>query len=90
MNNKPCFENPNFVPTLVFEYAQARMERSNRRLWILAIVLVILLFGTNISWVIWENQWEYIPSATVSQEVTTDGGGNAYIQDGGNINYGTH
>jgi len=82
-------ENPNYVPVMIFERAQARMERSNRRLWILIIILVVLLFASNIGWIIWENSWEYIPSSTISQEVNSDDGGNAYIQDSGNITYGT-
>ena len=77
------------IPVSVFERAQARMERANRRLWILTIILIILLFGTNIGWLVWENQWEYVPSSTITQEVDTTDGGTAYIQDSGNIDYGT-
>ena len=32
------------------------MERMNRRLWILCIVLVLLLAGTNGAWVYYESE----------------------------------
>lgn len=44
-------------------------ERTIKRLWILIIILVLLLFGTNAAWVYYESQLETI---TVSQEVEQD------------------
>ena len=55
---------------LMFESAQARSERTNRRLWILCIILIVLLFGTNIGWIIYEMQYQDV--VTVSQEVDSE------------------
>ena len=60
-------------------------ERTIKRLWILIIILVLLLFGTNAAWVYYESQFETI---TVSQEVEQDAesGSNRFV--GGDY-YGT-
>lgn len=66
--------NEKDVPYLVYEGTMARMERTIHRLWTLAVLLVILLVGTNIAWVAYESQYEDV---TVTQDVlqTTDDGG---------------
>lgn len=70
---------------LMFESAQARSERTNKRLWILCILLIVTLVGTNAGWLWWESQWAYVKSSTeVSQEL--DAEGNAIINDGVHIN----
>lgn len=68
------------------ESQTARMERSNTRLWILCILLVIMLVVTNGLWIYYECQWETI---SVEQEATSEGGGNAFVNSGGDFNYGT-
>ena len=59
-------------------------ERTIKRLWIIIIILVVLLFATNALWVIHEMQYEEI---TVEQEVDT-GEGNAYVAGVGDVSYG--
>ena len=59
---------PEPVPYLVHEGAMARAERTIRRLWIMAILAILLLVGTNAVWIWYESQWEDI---TVEQEVET-------------------
>ena len=72
------------VPYLVHEGAMARAERTIKRLWILLIILIALLAGTNGAWIYYESQWEVVET-DVTQEA--DGNGtNNYI--GGNV-YGT-
>lgn len=58
-------ENNN-VPYIAHESMMARMERTIKRLWILAVVLVILLVATNAAWLYYESQFEY---ETITQEV---------------------
>lgn len=62
------------VPYIVFESAQARMERTIHKLWIVILLLIVLLVGSNVAWIVYESQWEDV---TVTQEVsqTTDQGG---------------
>lgn len=66
------------VPYIVHEGAMARMERTVRRLWILCIILVALLFGTNLAWTIYESQFETVETTqTVTQD--TDDGNNNFV-----------
>ena len=74
------------IPYFAHEGIMARMERSNRRLWILCIILIILLAGTNAAWFYHESQFEDVVSTEISQDVNSDDGGNAIINDGVHIN----
>lgn len=46
------------VPYIVHEADMARMERNNKRLWIVLILLIALLVGSNIAWIWYESQFE--------------------------------
>lgn len=59
------------IPFIAFEGATSRLERSNRRLWIVILVLIVALIGTNAGWLIYESQFEDI---TITQEAENDGG----------------
>lgn len=72
------------IPFIAHESAMARMERTIKRLWILLMVLVVLLVGSNVAWIIYESQfveeeWSY--------EATTDEGGTAIANGSGEVNY---
>ena len=71
------------VPYVAFESALARLERTNRRLFILCIILILLLLATNLSWIYYENSFEDV---VVTQDNAN--GYNSYIGNDGNINYG--
>lgn len=62
------------------EGMMARMERTIRRLWIICIILIILLAGTNAAWIYYENSFEDV---VVTQE--NDDGYNNYIGEDGTI-----
>ena len=51
----------------------ALAERTIKRLWVLIILLIILLFGTNAAWVYYESQFETV---SVTQEVEQEGENN--------------
>lgn len=76
--------NPKDVPFIAYEYAQSRLERIIKRLWILCIILIVLLVGSNISWLIYESQFEYYET---SIEAEQDGDG-VNIVGGGDVSYG--
>ena len=42
------------VPYIIHESIVARMERTIKRMWILCILLIIFLIGSNIAWIIHE------------------------------------
>lgn len=59
------------ISYLEFESSQARMERINRRLWVLCLVLIISLLGTNGAWLYYESQFT---DTEVSQDIDTGQG----------------
>ncbi len=71
------------VPYIVHEGDMARLERSNKRLWVLCIVIFLALILSNLCWLYYESQFEYIET---TQEVVQecDGGNNTFI--GGDSN----
>ena len=73
------------IPYIAYESALARLERTNRRLWIIVIILILALIFTNGLWFWYESQFEEI---TVTQESTADDDGIAIVNSGGDVNYG--
>lgn len=68
------------VPYIVHEGDMARMERSNRRLWIVILVLIVIVIVSNIAWLCYENSMEDVTTTNeVTQELDTNGGGDAMI-----------
>ena len=75
------------IPYIAFESATARQERTIKRLWILCLVLIIALLGTNAGWIYWENQFEDV---VVTQDVdaTADGDSDLNLNTIGGDFYG--
>ena len=70
------------VPYVVHEAAMARSERHNKRLWIVILVLIGALIGTNLAWIIYENSFEdYVITQEVEQDA--DNGTNNFV--GGDV-----
>lgn len=59
-------------------------ERTIKRLWILIIILVLLLFGTNAAWIYYESQFT---DESWTFEASTDNGGNAIANGNGEVYY---
>lgn len=72
------------VTYIAFESMKATLERTIKRLWILAIILIVLLFGTNAAWIYYESQWEVVEKTEISQDVDT-GTGSAFVTGIGDI-----
>lgn len=72
------------VPYIAFESAMARMERANKRLAALMVLLLVLLLGTNAVWLWYESQWEDVQ---IEQEVET-GEAPAVVSGMGDAIYG--
>lgn len=76
------------VPYIVHEGAMARQERTIKRLFIIILVLIVLLVGSNIAWIIYESQFEeYTTSTEVSQDVDSENG-DAYVAGIGDVSVG--
>lgn len=78
------------VPYVAYESALARSERQNKRLWVVIIVLIGALIGTNLAWIIYESQFETVTTTTeefYEVEQDADGGGNNNsVINGGVVN----
>lgn len=68
------------VPYVVHEGAMVRMERTIKKLWIIIIILIAALLGTNAAWIYYESQFEYF---SVTQE--NEDGYNNFIGNDGDI-----
>ena len=75
------------VPYVVHESAMARSERHNKRLWIVILVLIGALIGTNLAWIVYNSQFEVVEESMVVEQ-ENDNGDNNYIGNDGDINYG--
>jgi hypothetical protein len=80
-------ENNTPVPYIAYESTMARMERANKRSFIIIIILIIALIATNAGWVIYESQFETVETST-QIEAEQDGAG-VNIVGGDDIYYGT-
>jgi len=77
---------PVMIPYFAHEGEMTRMERVNKRLWVLIIVLIVALLGTNAGWIIYESQFTETVT-TIEQQVDT-GEGAAVVSGTGDAIYG--
>ena len=79
-NNCGTDKTPANVPYVAHESAMARAERQSKRLVAIIILLILLLIGSNIGWLIYENSFEDV---VITQE--NDDGYNNFIGNDGDI-----
>lgn len=75
---------PEPVPYIAHEADMARQERTIKRLWILLLVMLVLLVGTNGAWIYYESQFV---DESWTFEANTDNGGTAIANGDGEVNY---
>ena len=73
------------IPYFCHEGDMARAERTNKRLWILCILLIILLVSSYAGFFYYESQFE-TEKTIVTQDLDTKGSGDAVIYDGVHFN----
>lgn len=78
----------NMIPYIAYESELARLERIIKKQFILIIVALCFLVGTNVCWTVYESQFEEVTTTTqeVTQDVDSGDGGDAIINDGVHIN----
>ena len=79
------------IDYVAHEAVMARMERINRRLWRVVLVLIVLLAASNAAWIWYENQFEDVitTTETVTQDTGDGSGNNTFTGDFiGGDNYG--
>ena len=80
--------SPDTISYYVYEDAMARFERHIKRQWIVIIILLAALIGTNAGWLWYESQFQMTEiTKEVKQDVQT-GDGDLTITGIGDI-YGT-
>ena len=82
MNCENCTHRPDPVPFAVHESAMARAERAHRRLWIVVLVLIVLLAGSNGAWIWYESQMEVTETSNYEIEQDSSDGGTNYAVGG--------
>ena len=80
---KSCKGNREQIPYIVHEGAISRMERVNKRLIAIIVLLIVLLVSSNIAWLVYESQFEM---CNVEQDVDQENeqGNNIFV--GGDLN----
>lgn len=76
-------ENRN-VPYIVYESAMVRAERTIKKLTIIAVIALVLMFVTNIAWM-----YEWTQFDTVSYEQDGEGVNNVNLGTQGDVLNGT-
>lgn len=75
-----------YISEAQHEKEMTRMETANKRWFILCLVLILLLVGTNAAWIIYESQFQDV---SMIQEVDTGEGDATVFGVGiGDVNYG--
>ena len=77
---KVIAQTPKDVPYIAHDSAVARLERVIKRLWVLALVLIVLLAASNAAWIWYESQFEEV---RIEQE--NESGYNNFIGNDGDI-----
>ena len=72
----------NSIPYIAYESAIASSERHIKRVWIVLIICLVMLFTSNGLWLLYESQFEYY-DATETTTYSQDGQGTNII---GNLN----
>lgn len=87
MDCKTCKEHrAEPVPFIVHEAAEARHERTVKRLILLITLLVVLLVGSNLAWLAYESQFEeVVETETYTVDMDTGEGSANYIGGDGDI-----
>lgn len=81
-NNCGSEKKPQSVPYIVHESDMSRLERQLKRLWIVILVLIFMLVGSNCAWLWYESQFETV--GTVQEVIQeADNGENHFI--GGDV-----
>lgn len=74
---------PQSIPYVAHESTMTRIERVLKRQWVVIILLIVMLVGTNAAWLWYESQFEVVETTT---EIVQDNpnGNNNYIGNDGN------
>lgn len=72
------------IPYPIHKEMMSHLEKNNRRWFIAFLVVLSMLFLTNLAWVIYENQFQDI---FIEQDGNTDNGGSNYFNGTGELTF---
>lgn len=75
---------PETIPYVAHEAEMARAERTQKRLWVIILLVIIFLVGSNCAWLYYESQFEDVVQTI---EADQDGSG-PNVVGGGDVTYG--
>ena len=75
---------PATIPFVAHEKEMERKDRTERRLWIIIVLLIVLLVGTNGAWIWYESQFETV-ELVEDCKLSADDGGNAIVNGDGSV-----
>ena len=84
-NNCGTNSAPASVPYVVHESAMARAERHTKALVLVIVLLIVLLVGSNGTWLWYKNQFEVVEETTTTITQDNADGYNNYIGNDGDI-----
>lgn len=61
------------IPYFAHEGDMSRMERANKRLWVVILILIVALVGSNGAWIWYESQFEEISTQIEAEQETSEG-----------------
>ena len=78
-------DNEEMITAAQHEKEMTRMETANRRWFVSFMVVLFMLFASNLAWIIYESQFQDV---SITQEADVAEGEN-YLNAMGEFNYGT-
>ena len=87
-NNCGTDKKPSSVPYAVLADFKETAKANSLKWFIICLVLILLLVGTNIGWLVYESQYEVIESTTESYDLDTGENGNAIVNGEGSVTIG--
>lgn len=88
-NSKTKAEEPLTISYSAYQMAQANNRKNIRNIIIALIVAIVMIFGTNLAWLLVWNSYEFYGEETIVELDSNDGGNANYIGNNGDINNGT-
>ena len=79
-----------FIPYYIAESMADRQSLTIKRLWIMCVLLILLLVGTNALWIYYESQFIYEESVEQEIEAEMEDGDFTVIGIGDNYGKGSH
>lgn len=56
----------------IIESAMTKQETANKRMFVIILILIFTLIASNLGWIYYESQWQYVDSYSFSAEQEGD------------------